>query len=780
MKQKIYILFILISNYLFAQDYILGGVVLDETDKPLEGVNIFLKTNPEKGVGTTDNGYFEINLPSGKHILIISYLGYQQKEFPINLQKNKYVIIHLNPAVDKLNEIVIKVKETNKKQLVKYIGVTKLDLKKIEKIPMLFGERDVLKAVQILPGVKSTSESSAGFSVHGGSTDQNLILLDGAPVYHPSHLLGFFSVFTPGIIKDLKLYKSSIPASYGNRLSSILDVNTRTGNKDEFHWGGGAGLIAAQVYAEGPIQKQKSSYLFSARRTYADLYVPFLDIEDIKNAKTNFYDLNFKLDFNLSNKSNLQINAYTGRDLYEPYPTFLMNYGNTVGSVHFKHQFNDKFSASTTAVYSQYDYEISLEENIDHQDYIFDISMAIENKNIKQDFNYKINPHNKINFGFDLYKHTIKPGDLKNNIKGQENFDYPDRHAAEIDFYAQHTTAIGKKLKISYGLRSSIFERLGEETFYKYNELGETTDTLYAGKNQAVKTFYEYAPRVALNWRLHKNTSIKLSYDKTYQFLHYLINDATTTPTDLWLPSGINLKPQSSDQYSLEFNQAIGKKYFLSIGGYYRDIQNITDYKIGTTLSLSPYIESDLTQGKGRAYGLELLLKKSVGKFTGSLAYTYSKTEKIFDEINEGNWYPAAEDRPHDLSILGSYQLNDRAKISALFTYYSGRPITLPAGTYLIATHVVLYFSHRNANRLPDYQRLDLSFTWKNKKYKWIDGKKVKKKIQSYWNFSIYNVYAYDNTFMLKFKYDEETETIDAYKVTLFKFIPSISYHFKF
>jgi len=310
--------------------------------------------------------------------------------------------------------------------------------------------------------------------------------------------------------------------------------------------------------------------------------------------------------------------------------------------------------------------------------------------------------------------------------------------------------------------------------------LGETTDTLQTGKNEAVKTFYKYAPRIAVNWRLHKNTSIKLSYDKTYQFLHYLINDATTTPTDLWLPSGINLEPQSSDQYSMAFDQAIGKKYFLSIGGYYRDIHNITDYKIGTTLSLSPYIESDLTQGKGRAYGLEFLLKKSVGKFTGSLAYTYSKTEKIFDEINEGKWYPAAEDHPHDLSILGTYKLNDRASFSALFTYYSGRPITLPAGTYLIATHVVLYFSHRNANRLPDYQRLDLSFTLKNKKYKWVGGEKIKKKFQSYWNFSIYNVYAYDNTFMLKYKYDEEAETIDAYKVTLFKFVPSISYHFKF
>jgi hypothetical protein len=780
MKQKVSFLFLFLSFHLFAQNYILGGVILDENDKPLDGVNIFLKNNPKKGVSTSDDGYFEINLPQGKHLIIVSYLGYQQKEFPVDLKKNKYIIIHLNPAIDKLNEIVIKVKETNKKELIKYIGVTKLNIKKIEKIPMLLGERDVLKAIQILPGVKTTSEGSAGFSVHGGSTDQNLILLDGAPVYHPSHLLGFFSVFTPDIIRDLKLFKSSIPASYGNRLSSILDVNTRIGNKNDFHIGGGIGLIAAQAYVEGPIRKEKSSYLFSARRTYADLYVPFLNIEDIKDAKTNFYDLNLKLDFDLNKKSNLQINAYTGRDIYEPYPTFLMNYGNSVGSIHFTHRFNNKLTGKTSAIFSQYDYEISLEENIDHQDYVFDISMAIQNNNFKQNFDYKINEKNKLNFGIDVYYHTIKPGDLKNNIKGQEHYEYPDRHAAEFDIYAQHLTKLGKNIRFSYGLRASIFSRLGKETFYKYNELGETTDTLYAGKYESVKTFYKFAPRLALNWRLHKNTSIKLSYDKTYQFLHYLINDATTTPTDLWLPSGINLKPQSSDQYSIEYNQAIGKKYFLSIGGYYRDIQDITDYKIGTTLSLSPYIESDLTQGKGRAYGLEFLLKKSTGKFTGSLAYTYSKTEKIFNEINEGKWYPAAEDRPHDLSILGSYQLSDRVKISTMFTYYSGRPITLPAGTYLIDTHVVLFFSHRNANRLPDYQRLDVSFTWENKKYKQIGGKKIKKKFESYWNFSIYNVYAYDNTFMLKFKYDEETETIDAYKVTLFKFVPSISYHFKF
>ena len=783
LKKYLFIsLFFLTNIHFFAQEkFPVKGVVLDEHNKGLDAVNIFLKDQPDLGVATDDKGYFEIELPQGKQSLIISYLGYAQQEIPLDINKYKYLIVQLKPVSEQLNEIVFNVRETNKKELAKFIGLTQLKIKKIEKIPMLLGERDVLKAVQLLPGVKGTSEGSAGFSVHGGSNDQNLILLDGAPVYHPSHLLGFFSVFTPDIIQDLQLYKSSIPASYGNRLSSILDVNTRTGNKEEFHFGSGAGLIAAQAFAEGPIAKDKASFLLSARRTYADLYVPLLNIEDVEDAKINFHDLNLKLDFDLSAKTNLQLSTYTGRDTYEPDPYFLMNYGNTVGSIHLKHRFGEKLQSTTSAIYSKYDYDISLEENVDHTDYVFDISLAIESKNLKQNFDYQINKKNKINFGVDTYYHTIKPGDLKNNISGVENAEFPDRHAREIDFYAQHQTKLGKKIQISYGLRSSIFDRLGgDETFYKFNELGETVDTLYADKNQSIKTFVEWAPRVAVNWLVTKNTSLKISYDKTYQFLHYLINDATTTPTDLWLPSGINLKPQSSDSYSLEFNRSIGKKYFLSLGGYYRDIQNITDYKIGTTLSLSSYIERDLVQGIGRAYGLEFMLKKDTGKFTGSLAYTYSKTEKKFPVINEGNWFPSAVDHPHDISILGSYKLSDRSQFSALWVFYNGRPITYPAGTYLVDTHVVLFFSHRNANRLPDYHRLDLSYSLQNKKYKWVGGEKIKKKYQSYWNFSIYNVYAHDNTFMVKFKYDEETEKIDAYRVTLFKFVPSISYHFKF
>ncbi len=778
--KQIWLLFLFTVLKIWGQTPVIKGLVYNNEHQPLPDVHVFLKKQPDKGTITNDKGYFELKVNPGKHNLVIAYLGYRQQIIKLDTNQDKYLIINLKPQKNELNEVLIEVKETQKTELKKLMGIEKIDLKKIEKLPVLLGEIDVLKAVQLLPGVKATGEGGAGFSVHGGSSDQNLILLDGAQIYHPTHLLGFFSIFSSDVIQNIKLYKSSFPASYGNRLSSVLDVKTRKGNMQNFHWGGGIGLISAQAFAEGPLLKNKASFIVSGRRSYADLYLPYLPYDEIKDAKANFYDLNAKLNIDLNRNNHLQLSAYTGRDLYQPYADFNMNYGNTALSIDFNHRFNNHLTANTRLIYSRYDYEISSHENIDHVDYVFDISLAIESQNFKQNFKWQINRNNQLDTGIDAYYHTIKPGNLKNNISGVENADFPDRHAAEIGLYVQHTTRIMKKLQLSYGLRTSVFERLGKETFYKFNNLGETIDTLYADKNQSVIEFVKWAPRISINWQPDNKHALKLSYDKTYQFLHYLINDATTTPTDLWIPSSINLKPQESDQYSFEFNKLIDHKYILSLGGYYRDLQYVTDYKIGTTLSLSPYIERDLVQGTGHAYGLEFLLKKNTGKLTGSLSYTFSKTERKFEGINEGMWFPAAVDHPHDISLKTTYRLNERMHIAALWTYYTGRAITFPAGSYQINVHDILFFSHRNANRLPDYHRLDISFFLKNKKYKTIGGQKIKRKYESFWNFSIFNVYARDNTYMIRFKYDENTEKIDAYQVTLFKFIPSVTYHFKF
>ncbi len=776
MKRFIIIFFLMYSFNIWSQTpVILGGVVLNEKDEGLAGVNIYLKSDIHKGVSTDNSGYFEMTLPKGNYTLIISYLGYKKQEIPVDLQKNKYLIIKLKPANKRLNELVIKVKETPKKTLQKIIGLTKMKMQEIKAVPMLFGELDVLKAVQILPGVKATGEGSAGFSVHGGSKDQNLILLDGAPVYHPSHILGFFSVFTPDIIKDLKLYKTSIPVRFGNRLSSILEVNTRQGDKESFHFGGGAGIIASQLYAEGPLRKHRSSFLISGRKSYGDLWLPLLNIDAVKDVKASFYDVNLKLDFDLSANSKLMLSAYNGRDHYRPDANFMMDYGNSAGGIYFKHRFNQKLTGKTSLIYNNYSYQISIKDNVDHDDYDFDIGLSIESPNFKQDFQYFLNRKNHFNFGIDAYLHSIKPGKIKNARQETEAIKYPDRLASEIDFYVQHQLKFNNKWRLIYGIRQSNFSQLGPGTFHKYNALGETVDTITTGKYQPVKTYRKWAPHIAVNWQPDEKSVIKLSYDRTYQFLHYLINDAaTTTPTDLWLPSSINLKPQQSDSYSLEFNRILGEKFFFSIGGYYRDMQNITDYKIGTALSLAENIESDLLQQKGKAYGIEFLIKKTKGKFTGSLAYTYSKSEKIHPDINQGKWYPSVVDSPHDVNVLLNYKINKRLEVSTMWQYYTGRPITYPAGTYLIGDHVILFFSHRNANRLPDYHRLDLSFTWYNKNFN------KNKHWQSYWNFSIYNVYARDNAFMMKFKYDENTEKISAYQVTLFKIVPAVSYHFRF
>lgn len=779
--KKIILLFFFFTNVIYAQqDRQIEGLILDQNNQPLESVNIFFKEQPKNGISSNQNGYFLLENKEGYYHLSIRYLGYQSKDIPVHLDKNKYLIINLKETTTNINEVIITVKQTTKKELKKLIGYHKITLKNLDKVPMIFGEKDLLKAIQILPGVNTSSEAGAGFSIHGGSIDQNLILLDGAPIYHPTHLLGFFSVFVPNAVQDLKLYKSAIPPSYGNRLSSILDVTGRKGNNKTLHYGGDIGLISAQAFVEGPIKKNKSSFLVTARRTYADLYTPYLKDEDIKNSKVNFYDLTAKFDFILSQKTEVSFSAYKGRDVYNPNNKFDMDYGNEMASIHLKHQFSSKLRSTTSFIYSLYDYNITSKDKMNDQYYDFGISLAISSKNVKQDFKYYINRKNKLNFGADLYYHSIKPGDVQNKTNPNENAIIPDRFASEIDFYANHQTKIGKALNISYGLRASIFSSLGPGKFYKYNELGETTDTLYADKYKPVKTYYTFAPRIAMNINVNKSTTVKMSYDKTYQFLHYLISDVTTTPTDLWMPSGINLKPQSSNQYNLSFNKTMGDKYIISIGGYYRDIQHITDYRIGTTLSLKDNIEQDLLQGEGYAYGLEFFLQKTLGKFTASLAYTYSKTRKHFPEINEGKWYPAAEDRPHDINISGSYKLSKRAQFSAMWVYYTGRPITYPAGTYLLNVYPIIFFSHRNANRLPDYHRLDLSFTLKNKPFKMVDNKMVKKKYESYWNFSIYNAYAHDNTFMVNYKFNDDTQSIDAYKVTLFKFVPSISYHIKF
>ncbi len=770
--------FFVFFNIFGQSSVIVGGLVLNEKEQGLPGVNIYLKTDIHKGVSTDDTGYFEMSLAQGKYTLIVSYLGYQKQEISVDLQKNKYLLIKMQPDENNLSELVITVKETPKKELQKIIGLTKLKMTDIKNVPMLFGELDVLKAVQVLPGVKSVGEGSAGFSVNGGSKDQNLILLDGAPVYHPSHILGFFSVFTPDIINNLKLYKSSIPARFGNRLSSILEVNTRTGDKQSFHYGGGVGIIASQLYAEGPLKKDKSAFIISARKSYGDMWLPLLNIDAVKDVKAGFYDINLKMNFDVSENSSLSVSAYNGRDNYHPDANFLMDYGNTVGGVYFKHRFNQKLRAKTSLIYSKYNYQINIKDNVDHDDYDFDIGLSIESPNFKQDFNYFLNSKHQFNFGIDAYLHSVKPGKIKNARQETQMIKYPDRMASELDFYVQHRIKFNEKWRLTYGIRQSNFSQLGSGTFHKYNELGEIIDTITAGKFKAAKTYGKWAPHLAINWKPATKSAVKLSYDRTYQFLHYLINDAaTTTPTDLWLPSSVNLKPQQSDAYSLEYNQIIGDKYFFSVGSYYRDMQNITDYKIGTTLSLADNIESDLLQQKGKAYGIEFLIKKTKGKLTGSLAYTYSKSEKIHPEINEGKWYPAVVDRPHDINLLLDYKINKRLEVSTMWQYYTGRPITYPAGTYLMGDHVILFFSHRNANRLPDYHRMDLSVTWYNKNF---NADTDKRHWQSYWNFSIYNVYAHDNAFMMKFKYDENTEKISAYQVTLFKIVPAISYHFKF
>ncbi len=762
------------------QKYQIQGIITDENNQPIENVAIYPEAQQEKGTVSDDKGYFELVLPQGNYYLLFQYLGFKPKRIALKLNKNKYLKINLQETNTLLNTIELKVNLTTKKELAKFIGNEKISIKTINNLPVLLGEKDVLKAVQILPGVSGVQEGSTAFSVHGGTADQNLILLDGAPVFHPSHLFGFFSVFIPEAIQNLNFYKNSIPVSYGSRLSSILDVQTKKTDNINYHYGGGVGVIFAHAFAEGPLVKNKLAFLVSARRTYTDLFTPYLPFDEIKNIKANFYDANFRLDYQINSKSSAFISAYKGRDHFVPDSDYFMNWGNEVFSAGYQNKINDKWKTKTLLNWSNYNYGFNINAQIINQNYHFAIGASIINRNFKQNFDYQWNSKNKVNFGLDFNYFTIKPENIQNNTDEGNLHDQITRNAAESALFIGHQFKPGKRFKIIYGLRASLFSRLGPETFYKFNRYGEITDTLTSGNFESVKNYFKWAPRVSVNYQLAKDFNIKASYDKTYQFLHFLYNDATTMPTDLWIPSGINLKPQESNQWNLELAKAIGQKYYFSVGGYYRNMQHIIDYRIGTLLSLSSHIESDLLQGTGKAYGLEILLKKSTGKLTSTLSYTYSRTLKKFSEINEGLWYPSVVDHPHDFNWLIQYHINNRSSLTAHWIYYSGRPITLPAGTYELNGEVILFFSHRNANRIPDYHRLDVSYTLKNKKYKIINGKKIPKKYHSSWNFSIYNVYAHNNTYLIKFKYDDQAHKINTYQVNLFKFIPSISYYIEF
>lgn len=754
-----------------AQDkFSLSGYVKDKsTGEELIGATISTAENPGLGTVTNAYGFYSLTLPAGNYKLVVTYLGYQTYLENISLTTNIKKDISLLDNSRDLQEATIVAERPEDKISNTETGVQKIDIREISKIPVLFGERDVLKTIQLTPGVKGAGEGNTGFFVRGGTADQNLILLDEAPVYNASHLLGFFSTFNSDAIKDATLYKGNMPAQYGGRLASVLDLKMNEGNNQETHVSGGIGLISSKLNIEGPIVKDRGSFLITGRRTYADLFLKLSSDESLRNNQLYFYDLNTKANYKIDENNRIFLSGYFGRDNLGIGSSFGLDWGNATGTIRWNHVYNSKWFSNTSVIYSNYKYKISIKS----KDTEFSIGSKISDYNLKHEFQYYPNPNNSIRFGVNTIYHDIIPGQVESNADNVNNVKLENRHAWENAAYFNNDWKLNNRFSASYGVRFTAFSCLGAGDYYTFDSEGNVLDTLKYKNNEIIKSFFNIEPRLAITYMLSAASSIKAAYSRNVQNLHLISNSTTGSPTDLWIPSSINTKPELADQVSLGYYQNINdNKFEFSIETYYKDMQNQIDYRDGADVAANNLVEGELLYGRGRAYGLELFFKKKTGKFTGWISYTLSRTERKIDGINDNQWYVARQDRTHDISLVGIYELNKKWSFSATWVYYTGNAVTFPSGKYLVNGNVQLYYTERNGYRFPDYHRLDVSAT--------LHGKKTKK-YESEWNFSLYNAYGRMNAYTIEFRASEtDPSRTEAVQTSLFRWVPSITYNFRF
>jgi hypothetical protein len=767
-RLKFIILCVLMSSsMLFAQEKLtISGTIRDSASgEELIGATVVVKEIPNTGKAANEYGFYSITLPKGNYTLRATYIGYNEMEKTIILDKNLKIDWDLESG-KMLQEVVVKAIKEDENITKTSMGTEKLDINEIAKLPVLFGEKDVLKTIQLLPGIKSAGEGNSGFYVRGGGSDQNLILLDEAPVYNASHLLGFFSTFNSDAIKDATIIKGNSPSQYGGRLSSVLDVRMREGNDKEFQTSGGIGVISSRLAIEGPIQKEKSSFMISGRRTYADLFLKATP--DFSDTQLYFYDLNAKANYRINENNRIFVSGYFGRDKLGFGEAIGVDWGNKTGTLRWNRILNSKWFSNTSLIYSDYSYEF----NISGGDNSFKNQSIIKDWNLKQEFQFFPNNKNSWRFGFNTISHNITPGSLINTDDESQSTVKDGRKAWENAIYVNNTYSVSPKLNVDYGLRLSSWSILGGTTYNIYDK-GVKQDSVVLAENTLGKTYFNLEPRLAFNFIINDKSSFKTGYARNTQNLHLLSNSTSSNPTDQWIGSSYNIKPEIADQVSLGyFRNFANNKYELSAETYYKSLQNQVDYKNGADINTAQDVESELLYGKGRAYGLELYLKKKAGRFTGWASYTLSRTERQIEGINEGNWYAAKQDRTHDFSIVGMYQLTPKWSLASNFIYYTGNAITFPSGKYEVAGNTTFYYTERNGYRMPNYHRLDLSATYE---------KPRKGKYQSSWNFSLYNAYGRENAYTITFEDNESDPTrTSAIQTSLFKWVPSVTYNFKF
>jgi hypothetical protein len=723
------------------------------------------------GVTTNDYGFYSLTLPDGKYTLVISAVGRQSETIEIDLKGNIQVPTLLTEKGAELENVTVTATGRGRSLRSAQMGVEHITTKEISSVPILFGERDVLKTLQFLPGVKAAAEGNSGLNVRGGSTDQNLILLDEAPVYNAYHLLGFFSTFNSDAIKDVTLYKGGMPAQYGGRLSSVVDVRMNEGNNQQSHVTGGLGAISAKLNIEGPIQKDKSSFLFTARRTYFDLFTK-LSKDSTKNKNSlYFYDLNAKLNFTLSNRDKLYISGYYGKDVLSSADIFGLNWGNTTATVRWNHTFGPRLFSNTSLIYSNYNYQIRFVNSGND----FFVNSVLRDFNVKEEFQYYVNPRNNIRFGINSIDHRLNPGSVSgnNNKSGINDTAFQVRYGWENAVFLSNDWKASDRLNINYGFRGEFFSPFGKGDFYTVDPAGKITDTLHNTSGGIIKTYFNPEFRLSISYQLNPTTSVKTSYAGNTQNIHLLSPGSIGSPTDRYVLTNNMIRPETSDQVSVGYYKNLKDgAYELTVETYYKALHHQIDYRDGADVHTNDHVETELLYGKGRAYGIEWMLRKKKGDLTGWIGYTLSKSEKKIDGINNNQWYNAFQDRTHDISIVAMYRLNKKWDLSANWVYNTGNAVSLPSGKYRSDGRTVYYYSERNGYRMPAYHRLDLGATVKLKQ---------KPKFTSELAFGVYNAYARDNAYMITFR-DKSTDPnqTEAVQTTLFSIVPYISYNFKF
>ena len=761
-----------------------GYVKEDATGETLLGANVYLKET-KKGTVANQYGFYSLTVPPGNYTLVISYIGFSNVEIPIILDKDLIRNVSLQTNAIQTQEVVITGEKQDRNVASTEMGREKIEIEKIKTLPSFLGEVDILKTIQLLPGVSSAGEGNSGFYVRGGGPDQNLILLDEANVYNAAHLFGFFSVFNADAVQNITLTKGNMPANYGGRLSSVLDIQMREGNNKQFKVQGGIGFVSSRLTIEGPIKKDTSSFIISARRTFIDLFLgkPFISsTSNFNGNKYYFYDLNAKVNYRLSDKDRIFLSGYFGRDVFNfksPDSDFSLSipWGNATATARWNHLFSNKLFLNTSLIYTNYDFQFEGGQ----EQFSFKLFSGITDYNAKTDFSWVPSPRHNIKFGSNYIFHIFTPNNASAR-SGNVNFNLGDivkQYAHDAAVYVNDEFDLNGKWLFNGGLRLTMFSQVGPFDRFTINPINNLpTDTIHYNAGQVVKTYPNIEPRFAVRYSLNETSSLKASYSQNYQYIHLASLSGISLPTDTWVPCTDRVKPQFGTQYALGyFRNFKNNTYETSVEVYYKSMKNQIEYEEGflPENQVNGNLDNFFVFGKGWSYGSELFIKKAKGKFTGWIGYTLAWTKREFPDLNLGKTFFPKYDRRHDISVVMTYEISKRWTLGATWVYATGNLNTFPERLYLLSNGNIVedYGGQRNNYRIAPYHRLDVSATLKGKSTK---------KFESSWNFSVFNAYNRYNPYIIYFnsKYNGDVVTIEAKQISLFPIIPSVTYNFKF